>query len=136
MYIDWANVFRITDIKLHLRDNKIVLFVHNDSHILESETCCDVTQLLFLLPFTLCWKEMFAVFMIQCLFMAGKQNQAVNLLTWRIWWVPNSAKKGQIGFISSFKWLKLLEICHEGKRTSCWETLLITSMTYWLLSNR
>jgi len=32
MHIDWANVFRITDIKLHLHENEIVLFVHNDGH--------------------------------------------------------------------------------------------------------
>jgi len=27
------------------------------------------------------------------------------LLTWRIWWVPNNAGKGQIGFYSAFKGL-------------------------------
>jgi len=63
-----------------LHDNEIVLFVHNDRYILESETCCKVMQLLFLLLLTLCLKYMFALFMVLCLFMAGKQNQAVNLI--------------------------------------------------------
>ena len=27
------------------------------------------------------------------------------LLTWRIWWVPNSASKGQMGFNLAFKGL-------------------------------
>jgi hypothetical protein len=30
------------------------------------------------------------------------------LLTWRIWWAPNNASKGQVGFNSAFKGLKLL----------------------------
>jgi hypothetical protein len=33
MHIDWADVFRITDIKLHLHCNEIVLFMFNDRHI-------------------------------------------------------------------------------------------------------
>ena len=27
------------------------------------------------------------------------------LLTWRIWWAPNNASKGQMGFNLAFKWL-------------------------------
>jgi len=27
------------------------------------------------------------------------------LLTWWIWWAPNNASKGQMGFNSAFKWL-------------------------------
>ena len=73
MYIDWANVFRITDIKLQLRNDKIALFVHNDRHILESETGCKVTQLLFLLSFTLCWKEMF-LFLRFCVYLAQESR--------------------------------------------------------------
>jgi len=29
----------------------------------------------------------------------------LNLLTWRIWWAPNNAGKGQMGFNSAFKGL-------------------------------
>jgi len=48
----------------------------------------------------------------------------------------SNASKGQMGFFSSFKGLKLLKPCNKCKRMSFWEKLLITSMTYWLLSSR
>jgi hypothetical protein len=49
---------------------------------------------------------------------------------WRIWLTPGNATKGQMGFISAFKGLKLLKPFNKGKRRSCWEILLITSMIY------
>ena len=41
-----------------------------------------------------------------------------------------------MGFISAFKCIKSLKPCNKGKRMSCWKTLLITNMTFWLLSSR
>jgi len=32
----------------------------------------------------------------------------LTLLTWRIWWVPNNARRWQMGFNSAFKGLILL----------------------------
>jgi hypothetical protein len=32
------------------------------------------------------------------------------LLTWRIWWAPNNASKGQVGYNSAFKGLKYMEL--------------------------
>ena len=37
------------------------------------------------------------------------------LLTWRIWWAPNNASKGQMGFNSAFKGLRQKWACLYGK---------------------
>jgi len=38
------------------------------------------------------------------------------LLTWRIWWAPNNAKKWQIGFNPAFRGL-ILNLNKQGKNT-------------------
>jgi len=52
----------------------------------------------------------------------------LHLLTWRIWWAPNKASKGQMGFNSAFKGLNF----HTGSHTqwmglSAWRHFL----THW-----
>ena len=46
----------------------------------------------------------------------------LSLLMWRIWWVPNNARKWQMGFISAF----------QGLRYSYFQRLITWQFTYYL----
>ena len=46
------------------------------------------------------------------------------LLTWRIWWAPNNASKGQVGLNSAFKGL-ILKTCN------CWPAVLCACTIEW-----
>jgi hypothetical protein len=45
------------------------------------------------------------------------------LLTWRIWWAPNNASKGQMGFNSAFKGLHLKFECFSKTYGEFWRFL-------------
>jgi len=50
----------------------------------------------------------------------------LNLLTWRIWWAPNNASKGQMRFNSAFKGLKQC-LSSFGPQTRKWVKFLSSS---------
>jgi len=48
------------------------------------------------------------------------------LLTWKIWWAPNNASKGQMGFNSACKGLNMWRL--PFRETSCrWECFPVTA---------
>jgi len=61
------------------------------------------------------------------------QVSTLYLLTWRIWWAPNNASKGQMGFNSAFKELKYYTFRHRGDIFKALQDLWVVSCNVYLL---
>ena len=66
-----------------------------------------------------CW--IYGLFVDRCKEWCVVPFLTLILLTWRIWWAPNNARKGQMGFNSAFKGLRLVnqEAGSEHVRNRC-----------------